>query len=128
MNERIVTVWDDKEYYLQDAPAQEERSWFTPGKVANSLGGGSLPASAVKFRGQQDQNWPVEFPVKTGIPAVDNAGLMRGLQHNRVVLNRRLSVCDQVLGTSFPASAADTDDYDDLAGKEKTTGSEKIWQ
>lgn len=127
VNERIETIHDDKEYYLQDAPAQEERAEFTPGKIPNTVGSG-IAATAVKFQGQHDENWPVEFPVKTGTSIVDEAGLNHGLQHVRVVKQGRMIVCDQVLGTTIPLTGSTNDDYNNMAGKERTTGAEKIWE
>jgi len=127
-NERVEWKLDDKTYYLQDAPSQEERTDFTPGKAGNALGGGITPASARKFRMNSPENWPVDFPVKVGVPAADDAGLMHGLLHTRVTLTHRQTVCDQVLSSSIPVSGNEPDAYENLAGRERSTGEENIWR
>jgi len=78
---------------LQDAPAQASRDWYTPGKAA--------PATINESQ-KLEQNWPREFPVKTGVPAVDNAGLGHGLEHIRVEKTDRQIVCDQTIPSMVP--------------------------
>ena len=65
-NERVEIVSDDKEYYLQDAPAQSLRAYYTPGKIT--------PVGPINKVDTLAENWPREFPVKVGVAAIDNAG------------------------------------------------------
>jgi hypothetical protein len=81
-NTRVEIVSDDKEYYLQDAPAQSVRAYYTPGKIT--------PATINRVD-TLAENWPREFPVKVGVPAIDNAG---GADHVRVFMTGRDIVCD----------------------------------
>ena len=133
-NERIVSEFDDKEYYLQDAPAQASRTFFTPGKAA---------PSTVNQSRQLEQNWPKEFPVKTGIAAVDDAGLEHGLEHIRVMKTGRSVICDQtipvpvVLGTHVRSETGsgysgtytftDTATQNNDGEQERRTGSDGIY-
>ena len=86
-NERVETTTDDKEYYLQDAPAQAARAYYTPGKKTPAV---------INQTDTLEQNWPREFKIKTGVPAVDNQG---GIDHVRVFLTGRNIICD----TTIPA-------------------------
>ena len=102
VNERVVTVTDDKENYLQDAPAQATRAYYTPGKIT------PLINSATR----DEQNWPKEFPVKVGLSVIDNAG---GVDHVRIMLVGRGSICDVTVAA--PISTGDvTVTVDDTAG------------
>ena len=57
-NERVELKLYDEEDFLQNAPSKDSRVGFTPGKATSK---------------PDDQNWPLEFKVKTGVPAVDNS-------------------------------------------------------
>jgi len=133
-NERIETILDDKEYFLQDAAAQANREWFTPGEAA--------PATINESQ-KLAQNWPLEFPIKTGIAIVDNAGLQHGLHHVRVRLTGRNTICDQTIpapqvlgvhvrsetgpGYSGTYTFTDTATQDNNGEQERKTGCERIY-
>jgi hypothetical protein len=80
MNERVEVISDDKPY-MQEAPLQAARVYFTPGKAT--------PVNTSAAR--SELNWPVDFKVYVGVPAIDNQG---GIDHSRVYLTGRNSVCD----------------------------------
>jgi len=80
INERIVTL-TNKEDMLQDAPSKAGREQFKPGEA-------SVASPNSDTRG--GMNWPTEFPVKTGIPVIDN----NGIWDQRVHLMGRNVICD----------------------------------
>jgi len=99
-NERVQYDLSDKEYYLQDAPAQANRTDFTPGKTGESL----------------DENWPKEFNVKTGNPTVDASEM----QHIRVLKTGRAVLCDQTIPAPEVLGSTVTTCTDDAGGVEGT--------
>jgi len=86
VNERVEVVTDDIRY-SQEAPAAAAQSWFTPGQAAPAVANSVTRSQA---------NWPLDFTIKVGIPAIDNNG---GMEHSRVFLTGRRIVCD----TTIPA-------------------------
>jgi len=101
-NERVENSLRD-EYFGQLAFSQKNRTNFSPGKAS---------ARAL------DENWPKDFPVAVGNPALENTITKR----TRVALIGRNSVCDQTL-TAVPTDPANTT-QDNNGKNERNSGYE----
>lgn len=84
VNDRIEHKLSDIEDFTQLSVSQANRKFFTPGK-ANQLDNPSV---------NLEQNWPIEWVVKTGNPVFDNSN---GIIHDRVLKQGRSSICDQTI-------------------------------
>lgn len=104
-NERIELALDDR-YFGQLAPSQASRTNFTPGKAVADAG---------------EQNWPTDFLIPVGVPAVEQAGPLR-MQRVRVTKLGRNTVCDQQL-VSVPGAVVCSRPVQDNDGrKERNSG------
>ena len=80
INERIEYLFGDVSAG-QLAPSQAHRTNFTPGTI---------------FARSNDMNWPVDFLIPTGNPALDLIGPRPMLRQRLIKLGRNI-VCDQEL-------------------------------